>query len=124
MSGKKRTVSASPTAKGAGANDGVRAGLLRHASAVLVSASDLTERPLTERWAIRYLESSRGLGPAPAPLSPADQAKMSYAQAELMVHVITTVLDGLELSWELWDKGGEIAMRELKAASEEGWSPP
>jgi hypothetical protein len=123
MSGKKRPVSALPTARGAGAHDGVRAGLLLHANAVLVSASEATERPLTDRWAIRYLESSRGLGPAPAPLSPADQAKMSYAQAELMVGVTTKVLDGLNLSDADFVRGIDIAMEALKAASEEGWSP-
>ena len=75
-------------------------------------------------WALRYLETSRPTSVlAPAPLSPADQAKISYAQADLVVHVITTVLDGLGLSNEVWEQGCDIAMRELKAASEEGWSP-
>jgi hypothetical protein len=76
-----------------------------------------------DRPALRYLESSRPLGQASAALSPADQTKISYAQAELVVHVITTVLDGLGLTHEVWEQGSEIAMSELKAASEESWSP-
>jgi hypothetical protein len=76
-----------------------------------------------DRPAVRYLESSRLNAVAPAPLRPADQAKLSYAQAELVVHVITAVLDGLALSAEDWDQGSEIAMRELQASTPEDWSP-
>ena len=97
-----------------------RAELLRHVDQVL---DDRTKRPPIHRWAIRYLESSRGLGPPPAPASPADQVRISNAQAELVVHVITAVLDGLGLSDEVWEQGSDIAMRELKAASPEDWSP-
>ena len=94
---------------------------------LLVAAQELSDRASetrSEPWALRYLETSRPTSVlAPAPLSPADQAKISYAQADLVVHVITTVLDGLGLSNEVWEQGCDIAMRELKAASEEGWSP-
>ena len=102
------------------AKKAMRVELIRRAEQMLAKTR---ERPASDRPAIRYLESSRGLGPPTAPLSPADQAKISYAQADLVVHVITTVLDGLGLSNEVWGQGCDIAMRELKAASEEGWSP-
>jgi hypothetical protein len=115
--GRKRSGSANaPTRRRRGA----RAELLCHVEQILVEP---TERAPADRWAIRYLESSRGLGPPPAPASPADQVRISNAQAELVVHVITAVLDGLGLSDEVWEQGSDIAMRELKAASEEGWSP-
>jgi hypothetical protein len=73
--------------------------------------------------ALRYLESSRLNALAPTLLSPADQAKLFYAQAELVVRVITAVLDGLGLSSDDWDQGCEIAMRELKASTPDDWSP-
>ena len=99
--------------------------LLAHVDAfgarVALAATDTRD---STRWALRYLEACRPTSVlAPAPLSPADQAKISYAQADLVVHVIIAVLDGLGLSNEVWEQGCDIAMRELKAASEEGWSP-
>ena len=100
-----------------------QADLLRLVERVFDQPPEFIGRHLADRRAVRYLESSRGLGPPSAPLSPADQAKISYAQADLVVHVITAVLDGLGLSNEVWEQGCDIAMRELKAASEEGWSP-
>jgi hypothetical protein len=100
-----------------------RAELLHHVDEVLAHLPGLARNPETDQLAFRYLQSSRGLGPAPAPLSPADQAKMSYAQAELMVGVTTKVLDELNLSDADFVRGIDIAMEALKAASAEGWSP-
>jgi hypothetical protein len=79
--------------------------------------------PPTGPWAVRYLESSRRLGVAPAPTSPAEQARLSYAQAELVARVTVAVLDGLGLSDEVWNQGHEIAMKVIAASSPEDWSP-
>jgi hypothetical protein len=100
-----------------------RAELLRAADRVFDQSPELVGRHLADGWTFRYLESSRGLGPPPASLSPADQAKINYAQADSVVHVITAVLDGLGVSDEVWEQGADIAKRELKAASPEGWEP-
>jgi hypothetical protein len=74
-------------------------------------------------WAYRYLESSRLLVPAPAPLSPAEKTKLAGEQADLLVGVLFAVLDGLGLSDEDWEKGRSIAEKALQAVVEEGWSP-
>jgi hypothetical protein len=60
---------------------------------------------------------------APAPTSPAEQARLSYAQAELVARVTVAVLDGLGLSDEVWNQGHEIAMKVIAASSPEDWSP-
>jgi hypothetical protein len=99
-----------------------RAALRGYLSQAFAAPPELTEHALAD-WAIRYLESGRLLGQAPAPLSPADQLKLTPVQAHLMVRVITAVLEGIGVTDEVWEQGCDIAMRELKASSEEGWSP-
>jgi len=77
-----------------------------------------------ERWAIRYLESSRRLPPTvSAPVPPADQVRLAYAQADQIVGAITAVLDGLGLSAEDRERGRKLAADALRAASVEGWCP-
>jgi hypothetical protein len=90
---------------------------------VIEKAPELAQRHLAGQWAIRYLESSRVLGPPPAPMSPADQVRISYAQADLVVHLTTAVLEGIGVTDEVWQQGCDIAMNALKTAAEEGWSP-
>jgi len=80
--------------------------------------------PEPERWAIRYLESSRRLPPTvSAPVPPADQVRLAYAQADQIVGAITAVLDGLGLSAEDRERGRKLAADALRAASVEGWCP-
>jgi hypothetical protein len=100
-----------------------RTELRSQAARALAQIPELGPCRRSDDWAIRYLESSRSLGPTPAPLSPADQIKITSAQAEMVAHVITAVLDGLGLSDEVWYQGSEIAMRELAATTPEDWSP-
>jgi hypothetical protein len=85
--------------------------------------ADPTIRPPAERPAFRYLESSRLLVPAPAPLSPAEKTKLGAEQADLLVGVIWAVLDGLGLSDEVWEKGRLLAEKALQAVVEECWEP-
>ena len=100
-----------------------RAELRSHLDRVIEKAPELAQRHLAGQWAIRYLESSRVLGPPPAPMSPADQVRISYAQADLVVHLTTAVLEGIGVTDEVWQQGCDIAMNALKTAAEEGWSP-
>ncbi len=62
-----------------------------------------------DRWAFRYLESSRRLGQIPPAMSPTESHKLAEEQADLLVGVIWAVLDGLGLSVEDWEKGSLLA---------------
>lgn len=76
------------------------------------------------RWALRYLEASRPTSVvAAAPLSPVDKAKLASQEADQMVGVIRAVLDGLNLSDDDFRRGIDLAIRELRANSRDGWEP-
>jgi hypothetical protein len=76
------------------------------------------------RWALRYLEASRPTSVlAPAPLSAEDKTKMVYAQADQLVGVIRAVLEGLELTDADYTRGIDLAIKELRASSSQGWEP-
>ena len=77
----------------------------------------------TERWAWRYLESSRRLGQIPPAMSPTESHKLAEEQADMLVGVIWAVLDGLGLSNEDREKGSLLAEKALREVAEEGWSP-
>jgi len=87
---------------------------------------ELSDRAIdtgADRWAIRYLESSRRLGQVPPAMSPTEQHKLAEEQADLLVGVIWALLDGLGLNDEEWEKGRLLAEKALQAVVEEGWSP-
>jgi hypothetical protein len=76
------------------------------------------------RWALRYLEASRPTSVlATAPLSAEDKTKMVYAQADQMVGVLRAVLEGLNLSDADYTRGLDLAIKELRASSAQGWEP-
>jgi len=76
------------------------------------------------RWALRYLEASRPTSVlATAPLSAEDKTKMAYAQADQMVGVLRAVLEGLDLSDADYTRGIDLAIKELRGASSQGWEP-
>jgi hypothetical protein len=108
-----------PTKRPSRERKALRAELLRCAEEMLAK---LQPAPGFE-WAVRYLESSRLLGMPPAPTSAADQAKLAQVQADEIVDAIATVLDGLHLSDEERDRGFDLAVEALTAASSEGWQP-
>jgi hypothetical protein len=57
---------------------------------------------------------------------PADaqgKARLLSAQADPMADVMNAVLDGLGLSDGGWERGRDIAVRELRAAAGQGWEP-
>jgi hypothetical protein len=73
-------------------------------------------------WALRYLEAGRPTSIfVPAHPSAEDMTKMAYAQADQMVGVVRAVLEGLKLSDEDYTRGIDIAIKELRAASAQGW---
>jgi hypothetical protein len=93
---------------------------------LLVTAQELSDRATdtrVDRWALRYLESSRLLVPPPAPLDSAEQRKLTQELADLVAEVIGSVLDGLGLSDAEWQRGRELALTALTAATQEGWEP-
>jgi len=120
-SANQPTRSAAPNTRAVSGSDAKKAVMAE----VLAAAQERVARTETraDRGAFRYLESSRLLVPPPAPLDPAERHKLNQELADLVAEVITVVLDGLGLSDADWEQGCDIAMRELKAASEEGWSP-
>jgi hypothetical protein len=56
-------------------------------------------------------------------MSEADQAKLAHAQADLIADVIESVLRGLRLSAEQYERGRKLAADALRAASAQGWEP-
>ena len=93
---------------------------------LLAAAQLRTERATetrSEPWAIAYLETVRGFRPPPPPMSPADQLKLASAQADQMAGVIRAVLKGLNLSDADYTRGIDLAIKELRAYSAQGWEP-
>jgi hypothetical protein len=77
-----------------------------------------------DRWALRYLESSRPTSVlAPVRLSADDQVKLAHGQADQMVSVIRAVLEGLKLSDADYTRGIDLAIGALRASSSQGWEP-
>jgi hypothetical protein len=56
-------------------------------------------------------------------MSQADRLKLAEAQADEMAGVIRAVLDGLNLSDADFERGIDLAMEALRAASAQGWEP-
>jgi hypothetical protein len=92
---------------------------------------DLAERTLVveptqpgaSRYALAYLAALSPRHLMYPSRDPADQAKLAYAQADMLVGVIHAVLDGLGLSDSEWQRGSEIASEALRACSTPGWEP-
>jgi hypothetical protein len=92
---------------------------------------DLAERTLVlepmqpgaSRYALAYLGSLSPRHLMYPSRDPADQAKLAYAQADMLVGVIRAVLDGLGLSDSEWQRGSEIASEAVRACSTPGWEP-
>jgi hypothetical protein len=78
-----------------------------------------------DRWALRYLETSRPtrLLMGREPVSAADQAKLADAQADQIVGVIRAVVEGLNLSDADYQRGIDIAIETLRAVAAQGWEP-
>jgi hypothetical protein len=80
------------------------------------------DRNDTTGWALRYLEASRPTSVlASAPQSAQDKTKMVYVQADQLVGVLRAVLEGLKLSDEDYTRGVDLAIKELRANSRDGW---
>jgi hypothetical protein len=56
-------------------------------------------------------------------MSRADQLKLAHSQADQIGGVIRAVLEGLKLSDEDYTRGIDLAIKELRAASSQGWEP-
>lgn len=80
-------------------------------------------RPGACRYALAYLESLSSGHPIQPPTNPAEEAKLTDPQAEMMVGVITAVLDGLGLPYDQWTRGSKIASEALRACSTQDWEP-
>ena len=99
----------------------LRASVDALAAKVPLQAADRND---STRWALRYLEASRPTSVlAPTPLSAEDKTKMVYVQADQLVGVIRAVLEGLNLSDADYTRGIDLAIKELRAASSQGWEP-
>jgi len=101
--------------------------LLRHADEVLAGASQGGGSLQAARAAIGWLQARRpGEVLGPVIVVPADahgRARLLSDQADLMADVMEAVLDGLGLSQEDWERGRDIALRELRAAAGQDWEP-
>ena len=100
-----------------------RARLIGGLDGILGKAPELTRPTLERPWAIRYLGTVRGFKPPPPPMSPAEQQKLAELEADQMVGVIRAVLEGLKLSDADYERGLDIAIEALRAASTQGWEP-
>jgi hypothetical protein len=101
---------------------------LRQARAAIRDLADRTSvlepiRPSASHYALAYLASLSPRHLMYPSRDPADQAKLAYAQADMLVGVIRAVLDGLGLSDSEWQRGSEIASEALRACSTPGWEP-
>jgi hypothetical protein len=56
-------------------------------------------------------------------MSPADRLKLVEIQADQMAGVIRAVLKGLNLSDADYTRSIDLAIKELRAASSQGWEP-
>ncbi|MGA3029836.1 MAG: hypothetical protein ABSE58_03730 [Candidatus Limnocylindrales bacterium] len=56
-------------------------------------------------------------------MSPAEQIKLAETQADQIVGVTRAVLEGLDLSDADYTRGIDIAIKELRASSSQGWEP-
>ena len=115
-----------PRAANTSAVSGSRArkAALRELLVAAQGRSDRVNCTRSEPWAIGYLQAGRPTSVlAPAPLSAADQAKLAHIQADHMVGVIRAVLEGLNLSDADYTRGIDLAIKELRAASSQGWEP-
>jgi hypothetical protein len=91
------------------------------AAKVAVAAANSND---STRWALRYREASRPTSVlATAPSSAEDKAKLAYAQADQMVGVLRAVIEGLNLSDADYTRGLDLAIKELRASSSQGWEP-
>jgi hypothetical protein len=52
-----------------------------------------------------------------------DKAKLASQEADQMVGVIRAVLEGLNLSDADYTRGIDLAIKELRAYSAQGWEP-
>jgi len=100
-----------------------RKAALRELLAAVQERSERAAGTRSEPWVIRYLETVRGFKPAAPPMSRADQVKLAEVQADQMAGVIRAVLEGLKLSDDDYTRGIDIAIKELRAASPQGWEP-
>ena len=99
----------------------LRASVDALAAKVAIAAANRND---STRWALRYLEASRPTSVvATAPLSAGDKTKIMYAQADQMVGVLRAVLEGLNLTDADYTRGIDLAIKELRAASAQGWEP-
>jgi hypothetical protein len=103
-----------------GARQKARAAIREIADRALVLEAT---QPGASRYALAYLGSLSPRHLMYPSRDPADAAKIAYAQADMMVGVITAVLDGLGLSDSEWQRGSEIASDALQACSQPGWEP-
>ena len=84
---------------------------------------DAAERSRKGQALADWLGSSRLIRPPAQPLSDAELRKIAEDQADQMDRIIRAVLDGLGLTDEQWERGRDIAVEALRAATTEGWEP-
>jgi uncharacterized protein YgfB (UPF0149 family) len=82
-----------------------------------------TVQPGASRYALAYLASLSPRHLMYPSRDPVDQAKLAYAQADMLVGVIHAVLEGLGLTDSEWQRGSEIASEAIRACSTAGWEP-
>lgn len=73
--------------------------------------------------AIRYLETVWGFSPPAPPTSSAERLKILETQADQVAGVIRSVLKELHLSDADYQRGINLAIKGLRAASPQGWEP-
>ncbi len=105
----------------------IEAELLRHAAEALDEVSQRARSPGAAGAAIGWLQARRpGEVLGQVIVVPADaqgKARLLSAQADPMADGMSAVLDGLGLSEGGWERGRDIAVRELRAAAGQGWEP-
>ena len=88
-----------------------------------LEAPALNGRGRDTESAVRYLETVRGFKPPAPPTSSAERLKILETQADQVVGVIRSVLKELHLSDADYQRGINLAIKGLRAASPQGWEP-
>jgi hypothetical protein len=79
--------------------------------------------PPTSRYALAFLGSLSPRHLMYPPLTSAELSKIADAQADILEGVVQATFDGIGLTSEQYDRGNQLLVDGLRAATVPGWEP-